>query len=125
MIPLLALLALITLLIAGTEPGLEVKTREGEWVAVEEMPGSIVVSVADTLQMFTNWELPSTTHRVVNPPDGANVDRYSWPFFVSAKADTVIHPSGYTSGQYLDRRLHEIGLKKFDKEPPPAPTRED
>ncbi len=116
---------LITLLIAGTEPGLEVKTREGKWVAVKETPGSIVVSVADMLQMLTNWELPSTTHRVVNPPKSVNVDRYSWPFFVHLKGDTTIHRTGYTAGEYLRRRLWEIGMLPLKKKPPPAPTRED
>ena len=115
---------LVTLLIAGTEPGLQVKTRGGVWVAVQETPGSIVVNVADMLQMLTNWELPSTTHRVVNPPDGANVDRYSWPFFVHLKGDTIVHPeTGYTAGMYLLRRLWEIGMIPLDEPPLAPPTK--
>jgi isopenicillin N synthase-like dioxygenase len=115
---------LVTFLIAGTEPGLQVKTRGGVWAAVGETADSIVVNVADMLQMLTNWELPSTTHRVVNPPDGANTDRYSWPFFVHLKGDTIVHPeTGYTAAMYLRRRLWEIGMLPLDVEPTPPPTK--
>lgn len=114
---------LLTLLIAGTQPGLEVKTRDGRWVAVAEEPGSIVVNVADMLQMFTGGRLKSTTHRVVNPPGNANVSRYSWPFFVHPRGEVVLHAqTGYTAAMYLRRRLWEIGLLHCDEEPLAPPT---
>jgi isopenicillin N synthase-like dioxygenase len=117
---------LITLLVAGTEPGLEVQTREGEWVAVEEAPGSVVLNAGDMLEMFSNWELPSTTHRVVNPPVNTNISRYSWPFFVHPRGEVVVHPeTGFTAGQYLRRRLYEIGVLECADIPPEAPGQPD
>ena len=37
-------------------------------VAVDTLPGQVVVNVGDMLQRLTNHVLVSTTHRVVNPP---------------------------------------------------------
>lgn len=116
---------LLTLLIAGTQPGLEVMTQDGQWVAVREEPGSVVVNAGDMLHMFTGGKLRSTTHHVVNPPNGnMNVSRYSWPFFVHPRGEVVLHQeSGYTAGQYLRRRLWEIGILECDEEPLAAPTK--
>jgi isopenicillin N synthase-like dioxygenase len=116
---------LITLLCEATDSGLEILTREGEWLAVETGPGQIVVDAGDMLSRVTNEVIPATTHRVVNPPSAANRDRYSMPFFVhpfSACDLTVLdrfvspaRPPRYppiTAGEFLEQRLHEIGLKK-------------
>lgn len=103
---------LYTLLVAATRSGLEVKTRAGEWVSVNEGVGSIVFNVGDMLQMLTGGELISTSHRVVNPFDEeSNVDRLSLPFFVHPKPGVVLNrETGYTAGEYLEQRLFEIGL---------------
>ena len=58
---------LITLLVGASADGLEILTKQGEWVAVTSLPEQIVVNVGDMLQRFTNNKLMSTTHRVVNP----------------------------------------------------------
>lgn len=116
---------LITLLCEATDSGLEILTREGEWMPVESGPGQIVVDAGDMLSRATNEVVPATTHRVVNPPSGANRDRYSMPFFVhpySACDLTILprfvsaeNPPKYppiTAGEFLEQRLREIGLKK-------------
>jgi isopenicillin N synthase-like dioxygenase len=116
---------LITLLCEATDSGLEILTREGEWMPVETGPGQIVVDAGDMLSRFTNEVVPATTHRVVNPAENAARDRYSMPFFVHpySACDLTIHerfvdaghPPKYspiTAGQFLEQRLREIGLKK-------------
>lgn len=116
---------LITLLCEATESGLEIFTREGEWLPVETGEGQIVIDAGDMLSRVTNREVPATTHRVVNPGEGANRDRYSMPFFVhpySACDLTILdrftseeNPPKYppiTAGAFLEERLREIGLKK-------------
>jgi isopenicillin N synthase-like dioxygenase len=116
---------LITLLCEATDSGLEILTREGEWMAVETGPGQIVVDAGDMLSRFTNEVIPATTHRVVNPAENAARDRYSMPFFVHpySSCDLTIPerftgpdaPAKYppiTAGQFLEQRLREIGLKK-------------
>jgi isopenicillin N synthase-like dioxygenase len=116
---------LITLLCEATDSGLEILTRQGEWMAVETGPGQIVVDAGDMLSRFTNEVVPAATHRVVNPAENAARDRYSMPFFVhpysacdltiGERFVTADNPPKYppiTAGQFLEQRLREIGLKK-------------
>lgn len=99
---------LITLLPAASDSGLEVKDAQGNWHLVEYEEGDIVVNVGDMLQMLTNKEYISTTHRVQNPEDLTR-DRVSMPMFVHADPSYNLGPM--TAGEYLDQRLKEIGLK--------------
>ncbi len=116
---------LITLLIGSREQGLEILSRDGQWVPVSTLPGSIVVNVGDMLQRLTNHVYPSTTHRVVNPPgESARNARYSIPFFLHPNPDFLIetlpeciaedrpnrYPEPITSHDYLMERLREINL---------------
>jgi isopenicillin N synthase-like dioxygenase len=117
---------LITLLVGASADGLQILTKQNEWVGVTSLPEQIVVNVGDMLQRLTNNKLCSTTHRVVNPPRELwHTSRFSIPFFLHPKSsmslrclDSCIdagHPKQYedaTAGEYLDERLREIGLKK-------------
>ncbi len=117
---------LITLLCESTASGLEILTRQGEWLAVDALKGQIVVDSGDMLSRITNEVIPSTTHRVVNPADGADdVERYSMPFFVHPYPDCPLriderfvsadNPKRYqdiTADGFLRQRLKEIGLIK-------------
>ena len=116
---------LITLLVGASAEGLQILTKQGEWVGVTALPGQIVVNVGDMLQRLTNNKLCSTTHRVVNPPrEHWGTSRFSIPFFLHPKSSMSLacldnciddtHPKAYpdaTAGEYLDERLREIGLK--------------
>lgn len=116
---------LITLLIGASSPGLQVKTRQGDWHAITTEAEEIVVNVGDMLQRLTNHRLKSTTHRVINPPAHRSLDsaRYSMPFFLHpvsnmslAALPSCITPESpstdapITAGAYLEQRLKEIGL---------------
>ncbi|MDB5247220.1 MAG: isopenicillin synthase family oxygenase [Segetibacter sp.] len=117
---------LITLLVGASADGLEILTKQNEWVAVTSLPEQIVVNVGDMLQRLTNNKLRSTTHRVVNPSrDLWHTSRFSMPFFLHPRSGMSLaalescinesHPKAYpdaTAGEYLDERLREIGLKK-------------
>lgn len=117
---------LITLLVGASADGLQILTREGDWVPVTALPGQIVVNVGDMLQRLTNNRLRSTTHRVVNPPRELwHTSRFSIPFFLHPQSNVSLaclehcvdeaNPKAYediTAGAYLDERLREIGLKK-------------
>jgi isopenicillin N synthase-like dioxygenase len=117
---------LITLLIGASAAGLQVLTRDGQWVDITAIPGSVVVNVGDMLQRLTNNKLRSTTHRVVNPPSElAHTARFSIPFFLHPQSSmnlsclpsciTEENPKRYediTAGEYLEQRLREIGLLK-------------
>ena len=117
---------LITLLVGASADGLQILTKQNEWVGVTSLPEQIVVNVGDMLQRLTNNKLKSTTHRVVNPPrEKWNTSRFSIPFFLHPKSSMSLaclvgcidsnHTKAYpdaTAGEYLDERLREIGLKK-------------
>ena len=103
---------LITLLVAGTKPGLQIKTLDGKWYDITCDPGCIAINTGDMLQELSDGYFPSTTHRVVNPKNNIeNTSRYSMPLFLHPK-DEIVLSSRYTARQYLDKRLKEIGLKK-------------
>jgi isopenicillin N synthase-like dioxygenase len=116
---------LITLLVGASAAGLEVKSRQGEWVPFTADADTIVVNIGDMLQRLTNHVYPSTTHRVVNPPgEAARKPRYSTPFFLHPNPDFLIetlpgcisadNPNRYaepiSSHDYLMERLREIKL---------------
>lgn len=101
---------LITLLLAGSEPGLEAQDTAGRWHRVPCDPGMMAINVGDMLQMASGGYYPSTTHRVVNPPAARNVARFSMPMFLHPRPEVVLKP-GTTAEDYLNERLREIGLK--------------
>jgi isopenicillin N synthase-like dioxygenase len=104
---------LITLLPAATYPGLQVKTKDGEWIWADmNVPkDAIIVNAGDMLQEASGGYFKSTTHRVVNPTGlGATVSRYSMPMFIHPRPDVRLSDK-YTAGEYLDERLKELGLK--------------
>jgi isopenicillin N synthase-like dioxygenase len=118
---------LITLLLGAEEAGLELLDRDGKWLPVKPPEGAMVVNVGDMLQRLTNHVLPSTTHRVVNPPpERRGHSRYSMPFFLHPAPDFLIetlpgcisaerpnrYPEPISSHDYLHERLVEIGLIK-------------
>ena len=114
----------ITLLLGAEEAGLELLTKEGEWIPVAPRPGELVVNIGDMLQRLTNGRLRSTSHRVVNPPaERRGHSRYSMPFFLHFRSDFLIEalpgtvPAGeqpkwppITADDYLQERLREIKL---------------
>lgn len=117
---------LITLLCEGTASGLELLTRDGEWIPVDTLRGQIVVDSGDMLSRVTNNVIPATTHRVVNPPSAEqDTVRYSMPFFVHPYADCVLKPlpctetpdnparhPPITADAFLRQRLRELGFTK-------------
>ncbi len=115
----------ITLLLGAEEAGLEILDRDGRWLPISPPPDAIVVNIGDMLQRLTNHVLPSTTHRVVNPPpERRGVARYSTPFFLHFEPEYEIrtlagcvtadnpdrYPEPITADAYLLQRLREIRL---------------
>lgn len=118
---------LITLLLGAEEGGLQLLTREGEWLSITPPEGALVINVGDMLERLTNHVLPSTVHRVLNPPpERRHIPRYSMPFFLHLASDVLIetlpgcisaerpnrYPDPITANDFLVQRLIEIGLKK-------------
>jgi isopenicillin N synthase-like dioxygenase len=70
--------------------GLEVRARDGSWLAPPATPDLFVVNVGDILMRWTNDLWVSTPHRVANPPAGWTGRRISVPFFFQANYDTIV-----------------------------------
>lgn len=113
---------LITLLVSASTSGLELLTRDGEWLPIDASPDTVIVDSGDMLARITNDILPATTHRVVNP-QGPNISRYSMPFFMHPNPDALLTciPSCRGEGakyddilanDFLFERLSENGLTK-------------
>ncbi|MGB1824666.1 MAG: isopenicillin N synthase family dioxygenase [Ilumatobacteraceae bacterium] len=67
--------------------GLQVRTRDGDWLDVVVPDGCAVVNLGDLMAIWTNDRYVSNPHRVVNPSE---TDRYSIPFFVEPGFHTRI-----------------------------------
>jgi isopenicillin N synthase-like dioxygenase len=94
--------------------GLQVMTRDDEWIDVPVDPSVFVVNIGDMLEAWSNGLLRSTPHRVLNLAP----ERFSMPYFVAANHDTVIKPFAqlvpqgeqpkyepFTAGAHLERML--------------------
>lgn len=118
---------LITLLLGAEEGGLQLLTRDGDWLSITPPEGAMVINVGDMLERLTNHYLPSTIHRVLNPPpERRHIPRYSMPFFLHLASDFMIetlpgcitpdapnrYPTPISANDFLVERLIEIGLKK-------------
>jgi isopenicillin N synthase-like dioxygenase len=72
--------------------GLQVQTRDGDWLDVRAVPGSLVVNLGDMMARWTNDRWTATLHRVVVPPaDLATTSRrQTIVFFHDPRGDAVI-----------------------------------
>ena len=77
----------ITLLSPDEVGGLEVKARNGGWIAAPSVPGAFVCNIGDCLMRWTNDVYVSTPHRVVNR---GGRERYSVAFFLDPNPDAEI-----------------------------------
>ena len=111
---------LLTVLPVSTQPGLEVMTREGRWIAVNPPPNVLVCDTGDMMALLTGGRIPATTHRVVNP-EAQDGGRLSMPFFMHPHPDAILSPmhpglgSPMRAKDFFHARLQAIGV-----EPPPA-----
>lgn len=117
---------LITLLMGAQGKGLQVMTKDGDWIDAIAEEGELIINMGDMMARLTNNKLKSTLHQVVNPPKELwGTSRYSVPFFMHPSANMPLncledcvseaHPKAYedcTAGEFLDERLKELGLKK-------------
>lgn len=105
---------LLTVLPASTRPGLELLTRDGDWMAVDVPPDVMVCDTGDMMQLLTARVLPATTHRVVNP-EGADGGRLSMPFFLHPHPDAMLEPMDGTPAvrtrDFFHERLRAIGVE--------------
>jgi isopenicillin N synthase-like dioxygenase len=78
-----------TILAQGEVGGLEVKRRDGQWIAVPPSDEALTINVGDMMMWWTNGRYLSNLHRVRNT---STRERYSIPFFLNPDHDVVVAP---------------------------------
>ena len=107
---------LITLLVGAEESGLEVLSKNGEWIPIASRSKSIVCNIGDMMQLVTRGRLKSTTHRVVEYGKGEPKSRYSMPFFLHPSPEIILKSivddsEGTVSAHdFLEERIRAIKL---------------
>lgn len=80
----------LTLLWQDPVGGLEVQTRQGDWVIAHPIEGTLVVNVGDLLARWTNNAFQSTLHRVINRK---GTERYSMVMAWDPNFETRVDPA--------------------------------
>ena len=110
----------LTILAQDEIGGLQVHTKEGEWIDVPKVEDSFVVNVGEMLSRLTKGLLRSTPHRVINK---SVRERYSCPFFFDPHTNAIIQPLNGTGkpkfspinfGEFLREEL-EASYEKHKK----------
>jgi isopenicillin N synthase-like dioxygenase len=106
---------LLTLLAHDGTPGLEVRTGDGTWVAVDADPELVVCNLGDMLDRLTLGRYRSTPHRVRNT---AAADRISLPFFLdpswTARVQPLPQPDGWVVPPGRAQRWDRADLTTVD-----------
>ncbi|KAI0517656.1 hypothetical protein F5B22DRAFT_654866 [Xylaria bambusicola] len=79
-------LQLFTLLWQDSIGGLQVLTREGQWIKAPPIDGTLVVNIGDYMMRLCNDIYKSTVHRVTNE---STQERVSMPFFFGLNFNCV------------------------------------
>lgn len=100
----------LTLLAQDGVAGLQARSREGRWLDVPPMEGTLVVNFGQVLEQWSAGRIRATEHRVL----GSGGERYSIPFFYEARAQATIAPlpldppdlfAAFEYGEFLWKRM--------------------
>ncbi|ETS80797.1 hypothetical protein PFICI_08326 [Pestalotiopsis fici W106-1] len=124
-------LQLFTLLWQDTIGGLQVLTKEGQWIKAPPIEGTIVVNIGDYMMRLSNDTYKSTVHRVTNE---SPLERVSMPFFFGLNFNCIesvipscvseTNPAKYepiSCGDWCQMRF-KIERESFDKKQASAPS---
>lgn len=80
----------LTILVPDKVGGLLVKKRgSADWLEVDASDDTLVVNIGDLLELWSGGYFVSTPHKVINR---SGAERYSFPYFVVPRFDTVVEP---------------------------------
>ncbi|KAJ5086174.1 Oxoglutarate/iron-dependent dioxygenase [Penicillium argentinense] len=78
---------LFTFLSQDNTGGLQVLNKNGEWIDVPPVEGSLVVNIQQGFEAITGGVCAATTHRVIAP---ISRTRYSIPYFLGVRLDLTL-----------------------------------
>jgi isopenicillin N synthase-like dioxygenase len=79
---------LLTLLAQDGVSGLQARHRNGDWMDVPPVEGTLAVNFGRVLERWSCGRIKATEHRVIS----SGLERMSVPFFYEARVDAVIRP---------------------------------
>ncbi len=80
----------LTILAADDVGGLLVRQRDqDDWIDAKAPGDALIVNIGDLLELWSGGYFVSTQHKVVN---ASGAERYSFPYFVVPRFDTVVKP---------------------------------
>jgi isopenicillin N synthase-like dioxygenase len=79
---------LVTLLAQDGVEGLQARARDGSWIDVPPVEGTLAVNFGKVLERWTGGRIKATEHRVI----GSGRERFSIPFFYEPRVDAEIAP---------------------------------
>nr|XP_016438935.1 PREDICTED: probable 2-oxoglutarate-dependent dioxygenase AOP1.2 isoform X1 [Nicotiana tabacum] len=97
---------IVTILYQNQVNGLEVLTKDGQWINVEPTPDAFIVMIGDSLYAWANGRVHSPYHRVMMT---GNEARYSVGLFSIPKAGYKIK-----APEELADKEHPLLFKPFD-----------
>ena len=78
----------VTLLAQDGVAGLPARSRQGRWLDVPPLEGTLVVNFGQVLEQWSAGRIRATEHRVL----GSGLERHAIPFFYEACAEATIAP---------------------------------
>lgn len=94
----------LTLLMPDKVGGLKIKARNSDnWIDVEARGDALVVNIGDLLELWSGGYFVSTPHKVVNV---SGAERYSFPYFVVPRYDTVVTPLRQVQPGFTRQSVH-------------------
>lgn len=99
----------ITLTLQDNIGGLEIRTPDGRWIAVEPEPGTLLVHAGEILAFATQGRFSATPHRVVNRRSDRS--RLSIPIFLNPSLQTIVTPIAGVSSvprTFDDSHIHRV-----------------
>ena len=82
----------LTVLCQDEIGGLEIQRRNGSWVAMPPIPGTLVVNIGDLLERWSNRRYRSTVHRVIN---ASGRERLSLVLAYDPNFETLVDPRAF------------------------------
>ena len=92
----------LTLLAQDGAAGLQARSRDGAWVDVPPVEGSLAVNFGQVLERWSAGRIRATEHRVI----GGASERFSIPFFYEARADAGIRPLPFDDPESFEPFLY-------------------
>jgi len=103
---------LASLFVAETSPGLELKTRQGEWRLVNLERGKWILAAGEMLAARSAGVIPPALHRVISTPE----ERFAIAIFLHPDRNYSLAKTSegkiLTAGEFFDRLMGQIMASK-------------